>query len=168
MKKVERLALYGLLTAVAMILSYVESLVPLSFAVPGVKLGLTNIAVVFALYRLGVGGACCISFCRVFLVGLLFGNFYSFAFSVSGACLSLLVMAILYGTKKFGTTGVSVAGAVAHNAGQLAAAAFLLDARVLKYYFPVLCVSGVVSGICIGLLAALLIKRVKPHYPANK
>ena len=159
--KSKNIALYGLLVALALVLSYLESLVPLSFAVPGVKMGLPNIAVVFALYRLRGRDAAAISFLRVVLVALLFGNAFSLAYSAAGAALSLLVMLALQRSGKFSATGVSVAGAVAHNAGQILVAVFALETGRLVYYLPVLCVSGVIAGVCIGLLAALLVKRVK-------
>ena len=147
--KTKRLALYGLLTSLALILSYLESLMPLSFTVPGVKLGLPNIAVLFALYRLGGRGACTISLVRVLLVSIL-----------AGAALSLAVMLILKGSRKFSVAAVSVAGGVAHNAGQIIVAVFVLETRGLIYYLPPLCVSGVAAGLLVGLAAALLIKRV--------
>ena len=157
--KTERLALYGLLTSLALILSYLESLLPLSFAVPGVKLGLPNIAVLFALYRLGGRGACTISLVRVLLASILFGNLFSLAYGAAGASLSLLVMLLLKKSGKFSVAAVSVAGGVAHNAGQIIVAIFVLETRGLIYYLPPLCVAGVAAGLLIGLSAALLIKR---------
>ncbi len=159
--KANKVALYGLLTALAMILSYIEHLVPMSFAVPGVKLGLPNIAIVFALYKLSFKDAAIISLLRVFLSAILFGNMFSLAYSLIGAVLSLLVMALLKGSRKFSPTGVSVAGGLAHNMGQIAVAVFVLETSRLVYYLPVLCLSGTVAGVCIGLAAALLIKRLK-------
>lgn len=159
--KAKNIALFGLLVALALVLSYLESLVPMSFAVPGVKMGLPNIAVVFALYRLRFRDAAAISLLRVVLAALLFGNVFSLAYSAAGAVLSLLVMLWLFRSGKFSATGVSVAGAVAHNAGQILVAVFVLETGRLVYYLPVLCISGVVAGICIGLLSALLVKRVK-------
>ena len=158
--KTKRLALYGLLTSLALILSYLESLMPLSFTVPGVKLGLPNIAVLFALYRLGGRGACTISLVRVLLVSILFGNLFSLAYGAAGAALSLAVMLILKGSRKFSVAAVSVAGGVAHNAGQIIVAVFVLETRGLISYLPPLCVSGVAAGLLVGLAAALLIKRV--------
>ena len=157
--KTERLALYGLLTSLALILSYLESLLPLSFAVPGVKLGLPNIAVLFALYRLGGRGACTISLVRVLLASILFGNLFSLAYGAAGASLSLLVMLLLKKSGKFSVAAVSVAGGVAHNAGQIIVAIFVLETRGLIYYLPPLCVSGIAAGLLVGLAAALLIKR---------
>ena len=159
--KAKSVALYGLLIALALVLSYLESLVPLSFAVPGIKMGLPNIVVVFALYRLRWRDAAVISLVRVLLVSVLFGNVFSLAYSAPGAALSLLVMLGMKATGKFSETGVSVAGAVAHNAGQILVAIFVLETGRLVYYLPVLCISGTVAGICIGLVSALLVKRIR-------
>ena len=158
--KAKPVALTGLLIALALILSYLESLVPMSFAVPGIKLGLPNLVVVFTLYRLKPSVAAAISLLRVALVALLFGSALSLAYSAAGAVVSFLVMLLLRRSERFGCTGVSVAGAVSHNLAQIATAAVLLETPSLAWYFPVLCVSGTVAGVCIGLLAALLVKRI--------
>lgn len=159
--KPKKIALYGILIALALILSYVESMIPFSFAVPGIKAGLPNIAVLFALYKLGTRDACIISILRVFLVSLLFGNFYSLAYSLTGAVLSLLVMVLLKRTEKFSIAGVSVSGGVAHNIGQLLIALLFLKRTEIAAYFPALCISGVAAGILIGLLSSVLVNRVK-------
>ncbi len=158
--KTKSVALTGLLIALALILSYLESLVPMSLAVPGVKLGLPNLVIVFALYRLRPGVAAAISLLRVALVALLFGSVLSLAYSAAGAVCSFLVMLLMKRTGRFGCTGVSVAGAVAHNLAQVAAAALLLETGALAWYLPVLCLTGTLAGVCIGLLAALLVKRI--------
>ncbi|MGN1002718.1 MAG: Gx transporter family protein [Oscillospiraceae bacterium] len=163
--KARKVALYGVLIALALVLSYLESLVPLSFAVPGIKMGLPNIVIVYALYALGFKDAALISLLRVLLVSILFGNVMSLAYSLAGAVLSLLVMLLLVKSGKFGTTGVSVAGAVAHNAGQILMAMLLLETAQISFYLPVLCVSGTVAGICVGLLSAVLLKRIRPKKP---
>ena len=156
-------ARFGLLVALALILSYLESLVPLSFGVPGIKLGLPNVVVVFALYRLSPKSAAIISLIRVLLAAVLFGSVLSLAYSAAGAVLSFLVMWGMQRSGKFSETGVSVAGALAHNAGQILAAALLLETSRLTWYLPALCISGTIAGICIGLLSALLIKRIKTN-----
>ena len=159
--KTKQIAVFALLTAAALVLSWVESLIPLSLAVPGIKMGLPNIAVVFALWRLRARDAAGISFLRAALAALLFGNLFSLAYSVAGAALSLLVMLGLKRTGAFGLTAVSVTGAVAHNLGQIAMAALLLETGRLVFYLPALIVSGVIAGLCVGLLSALLVKRIK-------
>ena len=162
MRNEKTIARFGLLIALALILSYLESLIPFSFGVPGIKLGLPNLVIIFALYRLSFRDAVLLSLIRVVLASILFGSILSFAYSAAGAVLSLLVM---WGTKssdRFSTTGVSVAGALAHNLGQILMAALLLETSRLAWYLPPLCVSGAVAGICIGLLASVLIRRIKP------
>ncbi len=159
--KTKKLTLYALLVALAMILSYLESLVPLSFAVPGIKMGLPNIVIVFALYKLGFKAAGAISIIRVVLVSILFGNVMSMIYSLAGAVLSLVLMWILRKSEKFSTVGVSVAGALGHNVGQIATAVVLLQTAGLAYYLPALCVSGAVAGVCIGIAGGIVVKRVK-------
>ena len=157
--KASKVAQYGLIAALALVLSYLESLVP-SLGVPGVKLGLPNIAIVFALYRLGWRDACIISLVRVFLVFLLFGNGAGLAYSLAGAALSLSLMGLLKRTGRFSSVGVSVAGGVAHNAGQILVAMALLETSRLAWYLPVLWVSGTVAGVLVGIVSGVLVKRV--------
>lgn len=159
MKNTKRLVLLAMLTAVAMILSYVESLLP-SVGIPGVKMGLANIAVIFALFRFGWKEAAALSLVRVVLVSLLFGSIGAMLYSLAGAVLSLAVMALLRRTDRFSTVGVSVAGGVAHNAGQILMAMLILQTRQLLGYLPVLAVAGIGGGILTGLAAALLIRRI--------
>lgn len=162
--KTKRLTVMAMTVAVAMILSYVESQIPPIFtAVPGIKMGLANIAVVFALYKLGWKEAALVSLLRVFLVTLLFsplgvmGLFYSLA----GAVLSLLGMIALKATGLFSSVAVSVAGGVLHNVGQIGMACVLLKTSELVYYLPVLALSGILAGVLIGVLAAILVKRIR-------
>ena len=158
--KTRKLITEAMLAGLALILSYVESLFPLSIAVPGVKMGLPNLVIVFALYRMGTGSAVRISLVRVGLVALLFGNFYSFLYSAAGAVLSLVLMALLKRVKGLHTAGVSVAGAVMHNIAQIGVAILILGAREIIFYLPPLLVSGMLSGIGIGIAAAVLIRRI--------
>ena len=159
MKKTKRLVLLAMLTAVAMILSYVESLLP-SVGIPGVKMGLANIAVIFALFRFGWKEAAALSLVRVVLVSLLFGSVGAMLYSLAGAVLSLAVMALLRRIDRFSTVGISVAGGVAHNAGQILMAMIILQTKQLLGYLPVLAVSGIAGGVLTGLAAALLIRRI--------
>lgn len=158
--KPKKLMTEAMLCGLALILSYVESLFPLSIAVPGIKMGLPNLVIVFALYRLGAGSAARISLVRVAVVALLFGNVYSFLYSIAGAVLSLLLMTLLQKVPGLHTAGVSVAGAVMHNAAQIGVAMIILGTDKIIYYLPALLVSGVVSGVVIGVLAALMIARI--------
>lgn len=159
MKKTKRLVLLAMLTAVAMILSYVESLLP-SVGIPGVKMGLANIAVIFALFRFGWKEAAVLSLVRVVLVSLLFGGVGAMLYSLAGAVLSLAVMALLRRIDRFSTVGISVAGGVANNAGQILMAMLILQTKQLLGYLPVLAVSGIAGGVLTGLAAALLIRRI--------
>ena len=159
MKKTKRLVLLAMLTAVAMVLSYVESLLP-SVGIPGVKMGLANIAVIFALFRFGWKEATALSLVRVVLVSLLFGSVGAMLYSLAGAVLSLAVMALLRRIDRFSTVGISVAGGVAHNAGQILMAMLILQTKQLLGYLPVLAVSGIAGGVLTGLAAALLIRRI--------
>lgn len=156
-----KVAVLSLSIALAMILSYVESQIPSAVAIPGVKMGLANLAVIYTLYKSGLKEAIIVSLVRVFMLAMLFGNAVSLIYSVSGACLSLLTMIILIKTNKFSTIGVSVAGGVMHNVGQILAACVLLETNILKYYLPFLLISGVGAGIVIGLVSGQLIQRVK-------
>ena len=157
-----RLARYALLTALAMALSWLESLVPLAGAVPpGVKLGLTNLVVIFALYRMSLRDAAAISLIRVVLVAFTFGNSYSFAYSLAGATLSLAVMALLKRSRKFSLLGVSVAGGVSHNIAQVLVAMAVMETSRLAWYLPVLLVSGIAAGVCVGAAGALIVKRIR-------
>ena len=156
-----KIARMGLLTALALILSYVESLIPAFVAVPGVKMGLANIVVVFALYTLGPGEAAIVSIIRVVLSSLLFGSILSLSYSAAGAVISLLSMIILMKTKIFGVTSVSVTGGVFHNLGQILVACLVLETDVLLYYLPVLILSGTITGAVIGIASSIVIKRLQ-------
>ena len=154
-------ARYALLVALAMVLSWLESLVPISAAVPGMKLGLTNLVVLFALYRLSAADAAVISLVRVLLVSFTFGNAYAFAYSMAGAVLSLIIMLVLKRSGKFSTVGVSIAGGVGHNLGQILVASLVLETEKIFFYLPVLMVSGIAAGVCIGLLGGIITNRLK-------
>ena len=156
--KTRRITIMAMCVALAMILSYVESMIP-SPGIPGVKLGLANIVVVFTLYKLGWKEAVGISLLRVFLVSLLFGHAASLMYSASGAVLSLAGMILLKKSDKLSCVAVSVLGGVLHNAGQILMAVVLMGHNVV-YYLPVLILSGTVAGIGIGLVAAILVRRI--------
>lgn len=160
-KNSRELARFALLVALAMVLSWLESMVPLSLAVPGVKLGLANLVVIFALYRLGPRQAAVISLVRVLLVTLTFGNAFGFAYSLAGAALSLGVMIPLRRSGKFSLLGVSIAGGVCHNIGQILVAMAVLGTAELLWYLPALLAAGTAAGVCIGAAGALVTARVK-------
>ena len=154
-------ARYALLTALAMVLSWLESLLVFPGLLPGMKVGLTNIVVLFALYRMGLRDAVRISLARALLASMTFGNAYSFAYSLAGAALSLAVMAGLKKWDKFSLLGVSAAGGVCHNLGQLAVAAAVLETARVGWYLPALLASGTAAGVVIGIAGGLAVERVR-------
>ena len=159
--KTRKITVMALTVALAMILSFVESQIPAFVAIPGVKMGLANIAVVFALYKLGWKEAILVSLIRVFLVSLLFGTGASLFYSLAGAVLSLIGMIGLRATRLFSSVAVSVAGGVLHNVGQIGMACLLLGTDVLRYYLPFLALSGILAGVVIGVVAAIMVKRIR-------
>ena len=159
--KSRTVAFLGLCTALAMILAYIEAVLPPIFsAVPGIKMGLPNIIIIFLLYRKGPSFAILVSLLRIALISTLFGNAMAFFYSIAGGILSLLVMILLSKLRFLSTVGVSVAGGVAHNVGQILMAMLLLETTELAYYLAVLIVTGTISGALIGLCGAMLVKKV--------
>ncbi|MDD6212094.1 MAG: Gx transporter family protein [Clostridiales bacterium] len=153
---------YGLLAALAMVLSYVEAQFPVFFAVPGMKLGLTNIVVLISLYRQGTKSAFAINLVRIVLTGFTFGNLFSMIYSLAGGCLSWVIMAAAKKWGPFSMTGVSVAGGVGHNIGQILVALFVLETGKLIYYLPFLMISGVAAGVVVGLIGSGILRRLPP------
>lgn len=156
----QKTAYLGMFTAMAMILSYVESLFPVFAGVPGMKLGLPNVATVSILYLYSWKEALAVSAVRIAATSLLFGSVFSFWFSLAGGIASLLVMALLKKSGVFGKVGVSLAGGVTHNAAQLAVAAYLVKNTGVWYYFFVLAFTGALTGVLIGLLASAVVRRL--------
>ena len=144
-----------------MILSYFESLIPPLMAVPGVKVGLPNVVMVFMLYKIGAKETAIVSILRVILVGFLFGTPLSMIYSLVGATLSLIGMIILKKTNLFAPVTVSVVGGILHNVGQIATACFGMDTAEIAYYLPVLLITGTIAGVLIGLCAAMILKRLE-------
>ncbi len=162
--KAKRIANLGLLTALAMILSFVESQIPTLVAIPGIKVGLPNIAIVFLLYRIGTKEAIAVSFVRVFLVSLLFGNLQVLTFSLAGAALSMLGMVLLKKTNRFSVITVSIVGGILHNVGQILAACLWTQTAEVALYLPVLLISGMLTGGLIGLAAGILVNRLRKDH----
>ena len=158
--KIKRVALIGMLTAVAMIFSFIESQIPPFVAIPAIKLGLPNIVIIFALYKLGWKEAILINIVRMLLSSLLFGNLMMLMYSFSGALFSFIIMIIL---KKlnFSIVTVSILGAIMHNVGQIICAALVVATVELLYYLPILIITGVISGVIIGLIGALCVNKLK-------
>ena len=161
--KARNIARYGLLVALALILSYVESLVPAFFAVPGMKLGLTNLVVLVALFRMNERATVCVNLLRILLCATLFGNAYALAYSLAGGLLSGAVMILLKRTNRFQMLGVSVAGGLAHNLGQILTAMVLMETWQLVSYLPVLWISGMIAGLLVGLLGYEITRRLPPE-----
>lgn len=151
--KTRKIAYLGVFLALALILSYVESLIPFYFGIPGVKLGLTNLIVVVMLYCTGTKEAFGVSVARILLAGFLFGNLFSILYSLAGGVLSFIVMCLLKKTGRFHVISVSVTGGISHNLGQLIAAAFVVETYDIFYYMPFLLIAGVATGFVIGMLA---------------
>jgi len=153
-------AYFGVFTALALIVTYVETLIPFYFGVPGVKLGLTNIVILCVLYFMGAKDAFLLSILRIVLGGFLFGSMYSIIYSLAGGLLSLAVMYLLKKSKGFSIAGVSMCGGITHNIGQLLVAVAVVDNFNLFYYLPVLLISGLVTGLLIGILGKELQRRL--------
>jgi len=158
--KTKRIALFGMLVALAFIFSYIEHLIPLPLPT-GVKLGAANIVILCALYFLGWKEAIAVSMVRIVLSGFAFG-ISTVPYSLVGGMLSLLAMVLLKRMKGFGITGVSVAGSVCHNIGQTMVAMLLLGSKTV-YYFPLLLFSGIIAGILIGLISGMIVTKLKGH-----
>ena len=157
----KKVSLYGILVSLAFISSYIEVLIPFNFHIPGMKLGLANIAVLIALYTGGEKAGITVSIIRIILVGLTFGNPYSAIYGLSGGVMSLAVMIVLKKTDFFGMTGVSMAGGVAHNIGQLLCAMILLKLPAVFTYLSYLILVGTVTGALIGIIDEEVLKRLK-------
>jgi heptaprenyl diphosphate synthase len=165
LNKSKAIAFTGICTALALILAYIEILIPPIFpAVPGIKMGLPNIIIVFLLYRRGPVSAIVVSLLRTVLVTILFGNGMAFMYSLAGSVLSMIIMILLQKLNFLSTVGVSVAGAIAHNLGQTLMAMVLLDTSEIAYYMVVLTVAGTIAGVFIGICGSLLIKRVPKRF----
>lgn len=149
------------MSSLALIFSYVEAIIPFNAGIPGVKLGIANIVTVIALYKLSIKHAAIVSFIRIMVAGFLFSGLFGAIYSLAGATVSLIGMIFLKKTGKFSIAGVSMAGGVLHNLGQLLVASFLIKDLKIFFYFPILLFSGLASGIAIGI-AATLIMRVLP------
>ena len=159
--RTKMLASCAALTALALIFSYIEFLIPLSITMPGIKLGLANIVIVVALYAAGVRYALLINLARVALVALLFGNMFSALYALAGAAFSFLAMLLAKKAGVFSPAGVSVAGGVFHNVGQVIVAGIVMESANIIYYFPVLLIAGLLSGAGIGILGTLILRALQ-------
>lgn len=158
--RTKKITTIGILIALALILSYVESQIPAFVAIPGMKLGLTNIVVLTTLYILDVKSAMLINVIRIIIVAILFGSAMSFAFSFVGGMLSTTVMILLKKSGRMKIIGVSAAGGITHNIGQILTAMVLLGTKAIAWYLPVLWISGIFSGVIIGIIGGLVTARL--------
>ena len=156
-----RVAYFGVFTALALMFSYIETMIPIQFGGPGIKLGFANIMIVIMLYKGSAKEALLLSIVRIMLSGFLFGNLSSILYSIAGGVLSLGIMTLLKKQGGFSVIGVSVAGGVSHNVGQLIVAMMVVETYQVGYYFPVLLVAGVLTGLGIGVVSQEILKRIR-------
>ena len=157
-------AYFGVLTALALIFSYVETFIPVPIGIPGIKIGLANLVVVIALYKMDILSAYILAVLRVVLAGFLFGNLFSILYSLAGSLLSVSVMFLLKKTDLFSVVGISFGGGVAHNLGQLIVAAVVVESYNVFYYVPVLIIAGLLTGAAIGFAAREMLRRLQKFF----
>jgi len=155
-----KVAYFGVFVSLALIFSYVETLIPINLGIPGVKLGLANLITVIALYKMDVKGAFLISVSRIVLSGFIFGNLFAILYSLSGGILSLLLMFLLKKSDRFSVYGVSMAGGVFHNVGQLLMAMLVVESVSIGGYLPLLLIAGLLTGTLIGVVSNEMLKRL--------
>ena len=160
----KRIAKMSMLVALAIIFSYIEFLVPINLGVPGIKLGLANLVIVIALYTMNTVDVWLISILRILILGFMFGSGMSIIYSIAGAMLSLLVMCIIKRIKGFSIVGVSIAGGVCHNIGQVLVAMMVVETTGILYYMPALLVAGVITGAIIGIISKRVIAVVSKNH----
>lgn len=159
--RTKRIAYVGLFIALAFVFSYIEFLLPINLGIPGAKLGLANLVIIVSMYLLGERDAFLLSMIRIVLVAFTFANMGSMLYSLAGGVLSFLIMWIGKKSKVLSVAGVSVLGGVFHNVGQILMAMFMLGSDSLLYYLPILMITGIVSGVIIGMLGGMVIPRLK-------
>ena len=164
MTKSQKVSYCAVFTALAMIFSYVEAILPISFGIPGIKLGLANLVIVTGLYYMSEKDVFLISLTRILLMGLLFGNGMSLLYSLTGGILSYIIMVILKKKSSLSVLTVSVSGGVSHNIGQLTAAAFAVSNMHIFYYLPALLIAGTITGLLIGIVSERILKILKPNF----
>lgn len=157
-----KVALYGLLIALAFVFSYIEAMIPMPVPIPGVKLGLANLVNVVGLYAVGAAGTAAVALVRIVLVGFTFGNPASMMYALSGGVFSMIVMILAKKSGWFAKTGVSILGGIFHNIGQLTMAMYVTQTAGVFTYLPVLLVTGVITGGVIGLLGGLIVEHITP------
>ena len=159
--KSQKVATYGLFVALAFILSYIESLIPMPVPIPGIKIGLANLVVIAGLYTMGPKEAFSLSIVRIILIGFTFGNLSTMIYSLAGGLLSCILMIFISKFKIFSIIGVSIIGGVSHNMGQILVAMVVVQSSFLFYYLPFLLIAGTISGTVIGITGAIIVERIK-------
>ena len=159
-KYIRQITTMGMLVALAMVLGFVETLIPINLGIPGMKLGLANIVVVIALFLFDIKTAVVVSILRIILIAMTFGNMSMMFYSIAGASLSLLSMIAVSKIKSFSLISVSIIGGIMHNVGQIICAAFVVRTNGVFTYLPVLIIAGLVSGALIGIVAGLILVRL--------
>lgn len=160
----KRIAKMSMLVALAIIFSYIEFLIPINLGVPGIKLGLANLVIVIALYTMNTMDVWLISILRILILGFMFGSGMSIIYSIAGAVLSLIVMCIIKRIKGFSIVGVSIAGGVCHNIGQIVVAMLVVETTGILYYMPALLVAGVITGAIIGIISKRVVSIISKNY----
>ena len=160
MKKTKKIAVFALCVALAFVLSFLETIIPINIGVPGVKIGLANMVVLAALYLLDKRAAFAISMIRILISGLLFSGAFSLLYSFTGGILSFLVMLLAMKSEKLSILGVSVLGGAVHNIGQIIVAAIVMQTPRIVYYLPVLLISGALAGIVVGIISKIVVERL--------
>ncbi len=156
------IAMLAMMVALALVLSYVESLIPINFGIPGVKLGLANLVTVVTLYVMGPRQALVVSVIRIVLSGVLFGNMAAILYSLAGGLLSLAVMILIKKWGRVSAVTVSVIGGICHNVGQLVVAVLVVESLKIAFYLPVLLIAGFLTGLLIGVVSKIVISRIRP------
>lgn len=160
-EKGRKSAYIGLLMAIALILSYVENLISFQPGIPGIKMGLANLAVLICLYLFGWKDAVFLTLTKAVVSGFLFGSLFTVVYSLAGAAVSVLFMGLLKKSNLFHLPVVSAVGGVMHNMGQLLVAVFVVENYSVFYYMPALILAGLLTGIVIGAVATLILPYIK-------
>lgn len=157
----KKVSVIGLFTAMALLLSCIENILPFRTGIPGIKLGIANLIIVISFYFLPSGEVLSISLLRVFFLSVFSGSPFTTAFSFTGAIASFFAMYISYRRNSFSPVGISIIGGVTHNLAQLLISALLLNTPAFLWYSPVLLISGIITGLINGLIATKIIHTVK-------
>jgi len=160
-KSTKNIGITSLFLALALVLSYIETLLPVFIPIPGLKIGLPNLVIIIILYLYDLKTVSLINVMRIFIAGFMFGSAFSIVYSLAGAFLSMIIMALMKKTRKFSIVTVSSAGGIFHNLGQIIMAAIVMENYYIFTYFPVLFIGGLITGIVIGIIARELLPRLR-------